>query len=111
MYRKYPELLKEITPSITRAAVMLNLEQSPQAEIRLAGPYTWHDSDAARCPLREAISARSHCLPDFAYCEPFATLRIALNTRPYWSISCYPAERGQSEASLLCPDSPIAILI
>src|SRR5207244_730200 len=33
MYRKYPELLKEIAPSITRAAVMLNLEQSPQVGI------------------------------------------------------------------------------
>jgi putative tryptophan/tyrosine transport system substrate-binding protein len=33
MYGKYPEVLKEIAPSITRAAVMLNLEQSPQVGI------------------------------------------------------------------------------
>jgi putative tryptophan/tyrosine transport system substrate-binding protein len=33
MYGKYLELLKEIAPGITRAAVMLNLEQKPQVGI------------------------------------------------------------------------------
>ena len=50
MYRKYPELLKEIAPSITRAAVMLNLEQSPQVGI-------WREIEAVAPSIGVQVTA------------------------------------------------------
>jgi putative tryptophan/tyrosine transport system substrate-binding protein len=58
MYGKYPELLKEIAPSIARVAVLLNPEQSPNVGM-------WRVIEAVAPSMKiEATAARVHNAAD-----------------------------------------------